>query len=145
MTQSNEAENFDPDYGLHILSSGWSQSAPIYLLNCSLDHIGVLKVGRYRATMGRTTGGKRFAITYDFGEDVLHEILKVVPEHIRRLINKGIEEQKNDSLNMLTVEFNKLVPISGVAAHLGSVEQAEYEKFVPLIVERLISREDLPT
>lgn len=144
MIQSDKSKNFDPDYGLHILSSGWSKSAPIYLLNCSLDHISILEEGKYRATMGRTTSGKKFAITYDFGEDVLQEIMKIVPEHIRRLINKGIEGQKNDPPNIFTVEFNELVPISGFAAHLGSVERAEREDFVPLIVERLISREDLP-
>jgi hypothetical protein len=41
------------------------------------------------------------------------------------------------------VEFHEMIEIRGFCAHLGDVEQAEHESYVPLVVDRIVQEGDL--
>lgn len=78
-------------------------------------------------------GGIVYALSLDFDECRLEEILKRAPANIVAEIRESLDADPNTPRR---IDFEGSVSF-GVKAHLGKPQQGAHEEFVPLIVDEI--------
>jgi hypothetical protein len=83
--------------------------------------------------------GKLFCATFDFGFDLLTQILMRAPSATASFVSQSLAEDSR-SIRRLTLP----IPVNvGVAAALGNLQQGMYEAFIPLVIQSVFG--DDPT
>jgi hypothetical protein len=123
--------SYKPDYGLKLFTAGVSQEIDQYFYNFTLYSLTVLGVGRYSTMVDVPFDGERCALSLDFNQEHLEQILAKALPHIADFIRQEIFR---DPSSPRTIDFEGKV-IFGVRARLGQLQVLEFEHFVPLIAK----------
>jgi hypothetical protein len=123
--------SYKPDYGLKLFTSGIGQEVDQFFYNFALFSLTVLEQGRYSTMVEVPFDGERCALSLDFNQEHLEQILAKAPPRIAVFIRQEIFR---DPSSPRTIDFEGEV-IFGVRARLGQLQVLERERFVPLIAE----------
>lgn len=121
--------SYKRDYGLKQVTAGVGQDVDQYFHNFTLYSLSVLERGRYSTMNEVPWDGEWCALSLDFNQEHLEQILAKAPPHIAVFIRQEIFR---DPSSPRTIDFEGEV-IFGVRARLGQLQVLERESFVPLI------------
>jgi hypothetical protein len=121
--------SYKPDYGLKQVTAGVGQNVDQCFYNVTLYSLSVLEQGRYSTMVETHSGGEWCALSLDFNQEHLEQILAKAPPRIAVFIRQEIFR---DPSSPRTIDFEGEV-IFGVRARLGQLQVLERESFVPLI------------
>jgi len=126
---------FKPDYGLGLLRQGYRRQVAVAFYDCRLLNLMILGAGQYSTTVDCPLAGDMHALSLDFTGEQLEQILSKASPQLSMLLH---DEITRDPCTPRTIDFEGEVPF-GVRAHLGELQEAEYESFVPLVAEEILS------
>jgi hypothetical protein len=126
--------SYKPDYGLRQMKDGISRDADQYFYDFRLYSLTVLDCGEYSTTVAMPLAGEVHALSLDFVQGQLDQILSIAPPHIATLLQ---EELTCDPSTPRTIDFQGEV-VFGVRARLGILQKAQYESFVPLVAQEIL-------
>jgi len=131
--------SFAPDFGLRLVRDGASPETDILLVPFQLGRISVVNEELLTTVSGMDFGGEPHAVSLDFDAKILKSIKQLCPKKIARLIEG---ELQNSFTKGHTLMFPQPVELA-VTARLGKVQKAQYEGFIPLVVQSVskISRQ----
>jgi hypothetical protein len=125
--------SFAPDYGLRRMRDGATGDLDIYLYDVLLDGIDVLERGQFSTMVEVPYQGEAHALSLDFGQKHLDDILAMGSVELQQFV---LSELSRDPDSSREIEFEEDV-VCGVRARLGTVQEAEDERFVPLVVQEI--------
>jgi hypothetical protein len=125
---------FKPDYGLRLRQEGISSNVDQTFYDFRLYSLTVLGLGQYSTMVEVPYAGKAHALSLDFDEKQLANILLKAPAQLRAYV---MAQLKADPARPRTIEFDGEVRF-GVRARLGKAQQIERESFVPLVVQEIM-------
>jgi hypothetical protein len=126
--------SFKPDYGLQLLNSGVGRDVDQFFHNFRLYSLAVLGFGQYSTVVDFPLDGELYALSVDFNQQHLEQILAAAPPEIAEHIRGKLSQ---DPASCRTINFTGEVAF-GLRARLGQVETAQNERFVPLIVQEIL-------
>ena len=119
-----------PDFGKYLASKGTPQKTALIYDSWEIDDLAIVGRGRYCTTRVQPMDGDLYCATFDFGSDILEQILARAPAATRELVRRSLAEDP-DSVRHVRIP----TPISlGVAATLGNLQQGLDETFIPLVI-----------
>jgi hypothetical protein len=122
-----------PDLGKYLASKGHPRKTLIIFNSWEADYIDVVGDGQYRRTRVLHFAGELFCATYEFGNNILEQILTRISTRTASFINQSLKESR-DGVRRLTLPD----PIKvGVAVFLGSPRQGRHETYIPLIIKEV--------
>jgi len=139
-TEGDSTMLFAPDYGLFLLSEGYSRDVGLNFYDFPFHYIGVLGLGRFTTTRNLVWGGVEYAVSLDFDTEVLAHILALSPESVVNCITAIL---KVDPAALSRIELPEHLLV-GLEATLGELQSGGGEKFVPLVVKKVFSVSRLP-
>ena len=107
--------SYKPDYGLRQMNDGISQDVNLYFYDFPLLSLTVLDRGQYSTTVEKPFAGELHALSLDFNQKQLDQILSKAPPQIAAFLRK---ELANDPDTPRTLDFEGQV-VFGVRARLG--------------------------
>lgn len=123
-----------PDYGLRQLKDGISPSVDHCFYDIPLHHISILGEGQYSTIVNFPYNGEPHALSLDFDDASLAQVLAQAPEAIYQ---KFRGELSRDPSTPRTIELSAGATFS-VRARLGQLQQVPGEQFVPLVVQEVL-------
>jgi hypothetical protein len=128
-----------PDLGKYLASKGTPQKTSLVYTTWEIDDLAVVGPGRYCTTRIQPLDGNLYCATFDFGADMLEQILARAPAKTRALVARSLAEDP-DSVRHLRIPN----PINlGIVAILGSLQHGMHETFIPLVITEVFG--DDPT
>ncbi|MBN1548330.1 MAG: hypothetical protein JW902_16895 [Syntrophaceae bacterium] len=125
-----------PDLGLRLLAEGSSSHDDIFI-DLRLHDLSRLSTGQYSTTVLMVYAGEPHALTIDFSEEQLNEILMKASPEAREQIKTRIALK---TATVYSFALDEDIPFV-VRACLGSIQKAALEQFVPLVVQEVIDQE----
>jgi len=117
-----------PDFGTYILIKNPQKDAKFVFMPFKTDNISIMKKGSYSTTTNIHFDNQCFALTIDFNETLLKQLLRIIPQNIFLNLKETIEKAEPPAI----IEFPTMISI-GVTAKLGKRVTAEDGvEFVPL-------------
>jgi hypothetical protein len=127
--------NYRPDYGWRIKQDGAASDVNLNFPGFRLYSLTVLGRGQYSTMVEMSLGGEPHALSLDFNQKQLEEMLsKAHPQITLKIWN----ELKSDPSSPRTIDFEGEV-VFGVKARLGRPQTSQNESFVPLIAQEIIN------
>ncbi|MCW1712595.1 MULTISPECIES: hypothetical protein [Synergistaceae] len=126
--------SFKPDYGLRQLNDGISRNVDQYFYAFKLYSLTVLGRNQFSTMVEMPIAGELHALSLDFNQSQLNQILSNASPQIASIISK---ELKRDPFTPRTIDFDGEV-VFDVRARLGQLQKAQYESFVPLVIQEII-------
>lgn len=126
--------SFKPDYGLRQMREGVSRDVDLYFYDFPLYSLTVLGRGQYSTMVDIHFAGELHALSLDFNQNQLDQILSKASPKITLFIRK---ELMRDPLTPRTFDLEGEV-VFGVRARLGELQKVKRESFVPLIAQEII-------
>jgi hypothetical protein len=126
---------FRPDYGLRLLYDGFSPTVDLYFHNFRLYRLNVLGRGQYSTMVEMPYANKPHALSLDFNETQLDQILAKATSEVRFFIKSQLT---TDPATPRAIDFNGEVSFA-VRARLGQLQNVQQESFVPLIAQEILS------
>lgn len=126
--------SFKPDYGLRQMNDGVSRNVDQFFYDFRLYSLTVLGRGQYSTMVEIPLAGELHALSLDFNQNQLDQILYRAPPQISSFIRK---ELTRDPSGPRTLDFEGQV-VFGVRVRLGEVQKVQRESFVPLIAQEII-------
>ena len=123
-----------PDYGLRQLTDGISPSVDQFFYDIPLHHLSIIDEGQYSTIVNFPYDGELHALSLDFDDLSIAQILAQAPEAIYQQF-RG--ELSRDPATSRTIELPSGVTFS-VRARLGQIQQVPGEQFVPLVVQEVV-------
>jgi hypothetical protein len=127
--------SFKPDYGLRRKEQGYGPHVDHTFHECRLFSLTVLGDGQYSTTVDCPLAGEMHALSLDFTAQQLEEILLNASPELTSLLR---DEISRDPSTPRTIDFEGEVPFAA-RARLGEIQQADYESFVPFVVQEILS------
>jgi stage V sporulation protein K len=123
-----------PDLGKYLASKGWPQKSAFVYTSWNLDDLAIVRRGHYCTTVVQPMDGNLYCGTFDFGGEILEQILAYASASTRAMITSSLAEDP-ESVRHLRLPN----PINvGIAATLGSLQQGLHETFIPLVIIEVI-------
>ena len=127
-------DRFLPDYGLYLLKKGVRPETHLVFFNLPVDHLTRPALRTVSITLSTEEAGQDYAISFDFIGPRIDDLLAAFPEPARERLWRWLE-------NPATVgdhfTLSPSAALFNVEATLGTVQQGLYERFAPLIVQRV--------
>ncbi len=123
-----------PDYGLRQLRDGISSSVVQSFYDIPLNHLSIIGEGQYSTIVNFPYDGELHALSLDFDDASMAQILSHAPEAIYQQVRGEIGR---DPETPRTIELPAGVTFS-VRARLGQIQQTPGEQFVPLVVQEVV-------
>ncbi len=123
---------FLPDYGLALIRSGAGPEFESVFYTINMDHISVVAPGDFTTLFNMNLGGVEHALSLDFGREKLDLILDLAQPKTRRKVQAWLRGLNGVS----TIELDEPITF-GATAGLGQEQQAEKERYVPLVIRRV--------
>jgi hypothetical protein len=120
-----------PDYGLRQINDGVSRDLDQFFYDFRLYSLSVIGPSQYSTMVDVPIGGEVHALSLDFDQEQLDQILSTAPATIAALVYK---ELLRDPSTARTIELEGEVNF-GVRARLGEVQR---ESFVPLVAQEIL-------
>ncbi len=126
---------YKPDYGLRLLREGFSPTIDLYFFNFRLYSLNVLGPGQYSTMVEYLYANERHALSLDFNEGQLNQILAKATPELSAFIRSQLEA---DPTTPRAIRFEEEIPFD-VRARLGQLQKAQHEEFVPLVAQEIVS------
>ena len=121
---------FLPDYGLALQRSGASPDFESVFYTININHISVVAPGEFTTLLNMNLEGVEHALSLDFGREKLDLILKMAQPKTRMKAQSWLRGLNGVS----TIQLDEPITF-GASARLGKEQQAEKERYVPLIID----------
>ena len=125
---------FKPDYGLRQMKDGISPHVDQHFYDFRLYSLTVLGRGRFSTMVEMPFAGELHALSLDFNQKQLDDILSKAPPQIAATIRGKLAR---DPVSPRTIDFDGEV-VFGVRARLGQIQKVQHESFVPLVAQEII-------
>ena len=127
-------DRFLPDYGLYLLKKGVRSETRLVFFDLPVDHLTRPALRTVSLTLSTEEGGQGYAISFDFTGPRIDDLLAAFPEPAREALWRWLEDPATvgDHLNL-----SPSATLFNVEATLGAVQHGLYERFAPLIVQRV--------
>lgn len=126
--------SYKPDYGLRQMNDGISSDVDQFFYDFRLFGLTVLGRGQYSTTVDMPLAGELHALSLDFDQMQLDQILSKAPPHIATFLR---EELSRDPSTPRILDFEGDV-VFGVRARLGQLQKVQHETFVPLVAQEIM-------
>lgn len=126
--------SYKPDYGLRLVNDGISQDVNLHFYDFPLCSLTVLGRGQYSTTVEKKLEGEFHALSLDFNQKQLDQILSKASPQIVTFLRKALA---NDPDTPRTLDFEGQV-VFGVRARLGQLQKLPHESFVPLVAQEIM-------
>jgi hypothetical protein len=123
--------SFAADFGLHLAQNGASTEMDILLAPFVLNRISVVNETLFTTISGMDFDGETYAVSLDFGAEILQGIKRLYPKKTALLIESELQDQYVKGHTLFLPKPLELA----VTARLGEVQKAQYEDFIPLVVQ----------
>lgn len=128
-TNPNRTRGF-PDLGIYLASKGMPQKTALVYNSWEMDDLAIMGRGRYCTTRIQSLDGNLYCATFDFGNEVLEQILARAPKSTNAHVKRSLAADP-DGVRHLHIPN----PIGlGVVAVLGDLQQGMHETFIPLVI-----------
>lgn len=125
--------SFKPDYGIRLAEEGRTGS-DLFFYDFRLYSLTVLGCGQFSTMVDMPYDGKIFALSLDFDQAFLRNLLsRAAPETARTIL----DELHDDPDSPRTIELPAAIAF-GVRARLGKLQSVEKEQFIPLVAQELL-------
>lgn len=124
---------FKADYGMRLAEEGVGSTVDIFFYEFRLHSLTVLGAGEYSTMVEMPYKGKVFALSLDFKQVLLEEILRRATSAVAQDIRNGIRTAPIGS----TIDFEGHVAF-GVRARLGTIQSVQKEQFIPLVAHEIL-------
>jgi hypothetical protein len=126
--------SFKPDYGFQLVTDGIAPTTDLFFYDFCLNSISVLGPSNYSTTVEHRYRGTWHALSLDFNEAQLQEILaRTTPE----VADSLRAELRRDPASARSIDLPGQI-IFSVRARFGKLQTAEKEQFVPLVVHGIL-------
>jgi hypothetical protein len=126
--------SYKPDYGLRKMNDGISSNVNLVFPDFRLFSLTVIDFGQYSTMVEIPLAGELHALSLDFNQSQLDQILSKGPPGIAAFLR---QELSRDPSTPRTLDFEGEV-VFGVRARLGKLQKIQNESFVPLVVQEII-------
>jgi hypothetical protein len=123
---------FLPDYGLALIRSGVSPDFESIFYSINIDHISVVAPGQFTTLFKMNLEGVEHALSLDFGRDKLDLILEMARPKTCAKVQAWLRGLRGVS----TIQLDEIITF-GATTRLGVEQQAEKEKYVPLVIQQV--------
>ncbi len=125
-------KNLYPDYGTYLYKSGINKETTINDQNVPIDHITKVNDGIYTVLINRIENDTEYAVSFDFDQIRLTELLTTMLEDDAKKIFNNLHKQpfKSDIFPPHSVN---------IESYLGKPTETQYEVIVPLNVNKFTS------
>lgn len=130
-------DRFLPDYGLFLLSQGVQPGARLVFFDVPIDHITRPALRTISVTLSIEEPGQHYAMSFDFIGPRIDELLAVFPEPAREALWQWLEDRTTVGEHL---QLSPTATVAHLEATLGAIQRGAYERFVPLIVQRVTGR-----
>jgi len=131
---TEEKKSFKPDYGLRLMRDGVSRDTEHFFYDFRLFDLTVLGAGQYSTMVEMRYDGEVHALSLDFNQSQLDQILDKATPQLGALIRA---ELARDVASPRAIDFEGEVAF-GVRARLGRPQKVQRETFVPFIAQEII-------
>jgi hypothetical protein len=107
------------------------------LFDLQVDHLTRPDLRTVCLTLSTEEGGQDYAISFDFSGPRVEELLAIFPEPQQVAIWRWLEDRYAVGEHLA---LSPPATVFSVEATLGAVRQGLYERFAPLIVQRVKAR-----
>lgn len=125
--------SFKPDYGIRLLKDAVSSTVDHRFYDFRLYSLSVIARGQYSTMVDLPYDGQVYALSLDFSESHLDEILAKASPELRLHIRAQLLA---DPATPRTIDFEGEVSF-GVRARLGALQKVQRESFVPLVAQEI--------
>lgn len=132
-TQSNAL----PDFGIHLRAIGSDQKTMLIYTSWQMDVLSVVDAGQFCTTRIQSHDGVLYCATFDFGIEVLSELLDASSQRTFDVISTSLLEDPSTTRNIRLPEAISV----GVGAVLGEVQQGIDGPFIPLAIVEVFGHE----
>lgn len=129
-----EMMTFKPDYGLKLFREGCTSKVDHYFYDFRLYSLSVLGRGHYTTMVEKSYDGELHALSLDFNQDQLDQILAKADPQLTTYIQA---ELGRDPISPRTIDFDGEVAFR-VRARLGQIQKVQHETFVPFVAQEII-------
>ncbi len=126
--------SYKPDYGLRLMNDGISNNVDLNFYDFRLYSLSVLGRGQFSTMVEIPYDGQVYALSLDFNQQQLEQILSKAPTNIASYIRK---ELSRDPSTPRLLDFDDEVSF-GVRARLGQLQKVQRESFVPLVAQEIM-------
>ena len=126
--------SFKPDYGLRLMNDGITDDVDQYFYDSRLYSLTILGRGQYSTMVEIPLAGELHALSLDFNQRQLEQILSKASPQIANFI---INELTSDPSTPRSIDFDGEVAF-GVRARLGQLVKVRHESFVPLVAQEIL-------
>jgi hypothetical protein len=127
-------KRYKPDYGLRHMEDGVSPNLDFYFYDFRLFSLSVLGPGKYTTMVEMPYEGEPHALSLDFNQKQLEQILSKAAPQIRDQI---FAEIAGDPASQRTICFEGDVSFA-VRARLGQLQKVQGESLVPLVATEIL-------
>ncbi len=131
--------SFKPDYGLRLKNDGVSRDVDQIFFDFRLYSLTVLGRGQYSTGVEIPLVGELHALSLDFNQEQLEQILSKAPPQIAVYLRQEISR---NPVTPRRIDFEGEV-VFGVRARLGELQAAQRESFIPLVAQEILSGSNL--
>jgi hypothetical protein len=126
--------SFKPDYGLRLMREGIPAHVDQFFYDFRLFSLTVLGRGQYSTMVEMPYEGELHALSLDFNQQQLDQILSKATRQLAAFIRKELIREPSSPR---TIDFEGEVAF-GVRARLGQLQKVQRESFVPLVAYEII-------
>jgi hypothetical protein len=126
---------FRPDYGLAPIRSGVDPDFQAFFYTLHLDHISAIGPNQFTTLLTVMLEGSEHALSLDFSADQLNRIL----EHAQPATVARARRWLQQLCGEATLDIPERITF-GARASLGEEQQAEKERYVPLVIQEVFSK-----
>ena len=131
------SSQFLPDYGLFLLSQGVQPGARLVFFDVPIDPLTRPALRTISVTLSIEEPGQHYAISFDFIGPRIDELLAVFPEPAREALWQWLDDRTTVGEHL---QLSPTATVAHLEATLGAIQRGAYERFVPLIVQRVTGR-----
>lgn len=121
------------DYGVHLVEQGYDKAVAQVFYSVPITHISIVNSSLFTTLINRMVDGVEYAVSFDFDMDMIGNFVGLAPQFMQGEIMLGLG--KNEG-RPYTIEISEPFTI-GIEAHLGELQAAERERFVPFVVKKI--------
>jgi len=119
-----------PDLGRLMVSKGLPGNAGLDIPGFRMELLSVIGPGHYCTTQNTTIDEQQYCATFDFGDEILEDILEFAPDAVENLVRN---ELGKDTESRRTIVFPEPATF-GIRARLGEFQIGLNENFVPFVI-----------
>lgn len=132
-----ELRDFAPDFGMKLLRLGISKDMEFIMVGAALNTFAKLDENTYTASSNCEFADEPHCVSFDFEKKFLEQIVEGLPN--------GLREDFVGALNRTPYQASAGLHIQAtITSKIGDLTEGAYEKFVPLVVQKVEGSEFVP-